>query len=143
MLKITILALHLSAGGTEKSVATISNMLAKRCEIEIISNYKLEETPAFEIDDRVKIRYLMPNLKPNAKEFKMAVKSFKIGTALKEGIKALRILYLRKALMKKEIKKLDSFSKQTEFMVDMGIISLLKLQMNIMIMVRKAIFEKT
>ncbi len=107
MLKITILALHLSAGGTEKSVATISNMLAKRCEIEIISNYKLEETPAFEIDDRVKIRYLMPNLKPNAKEFKMAVKSFKIGTALKEGIKALRILYLRKALMKKEIKKLD------------------------------------
>ena len=107
MLKITILALHLSAGGTEKAVATISNMLAKRCEIEIIANYKLEEKPAFEIDNRVNIRYLMPKLKPNAKEFKMALKSFHMWTALKEGIKALRILYLRHALMKKEIKNLD------------------------------------
>ena len=88
MLKITILALHLSAGGTEKAVATISNMLAKRCEIEIIANYKLEEKPAFEIDNRVNIRYLMPKLKPNAKEFKMALKSFHMWTALKEGIKA-------------------------------------------------------
>lgn len=107
MLKITILALHLSAGGTEKAVATISNMLAKRCEVQIISNYQLEEKPAFEIDERVQIRYLMPKLKPNAKEFKIAMKNFQIGTALKEGIKALRILYLRHVLMKKEIKNLD------------------------------------
>ncbi len=107
MLKITILALHLSTGGTEKAVTTISNMLTKRCEVEIIANYKLEETPAFEIDERVKIRYLMPNLKPNAKEFKMALKSFHLWTALKEGLKAIRILYLRRALMKKEIKNLD------------------------------------
>ena len=37
-MKITILALHLSAGGVEKTIATLSNMLAKKYEVEIIAN---------------------------------------------------------------------------------------------------------
>lgn len=107
MKKITILALHLSAGGTEKTIATLSNILIKKYDVEIISNYQIEKEPAFEIDKRVKVQYLMPNLKPNAKEFKLALKQFKLIKVLKEGIKALRILYLRRALMIKAIKNLS------------------------------------
>jgi N-acetylglucosaminyldiphosphoundecaprenol N-acetyl-beta-D-mannosaminyltransferase len=107
MKKITILALHLSTGGVEKSIATLSNMLAKKYEVEIIANYKIQEEPAFKIDNKVKIKYLMSNLKPNGKEFKQALKSFKICKAFKEGIKAIKILYLRKHLMIKEIKNLS------------------------------------
>ncbi len=107
MKKITILALHLSTGGVEKAVSTLSNMLAKQYEVEIIANYRIEEKPAFEIDSRVKIEYLMPNLKPNAKEFKEALKNFQVIRILKEGIKAIKILYLRRILMIKAIKNLD------------------------------------
>lgn len=107
MKKITILALHLSTGGVEKSIATLSNILAKRYEVEIISNYQIEEKPSFDIDENVKIRYLMPNLKPNAKEFKSALKRFQLIKVLKEGIRAIKILYLRRALMIKAIKNLD------------------------------------
>lgn len=107
MKKITILALHLSTGGVEKSIATLSNILAKRYEVEIIANYQIGEKPSFDIDKNVKIRYLMPNLKPNAKEFKSALKRFQLIRVLKEGTKAIKILYLRRALMIKAIKSLD------------------------------------
>lgn len=63
--------------------------------------------PAFEIDERVKISYLMPNLKPNKEEFKLALKKFQILNVLKEGIKSLKILYLRRKLMINAIKNLS------------------------------------
>lgn len=107
MKKITILALHLSTGGIERTIATLSNMLAKRYEVEIIANYQIDEKPAFKIDDRVKIKYLMKELKPNAEEFKSALKKCKIIQVLKEGIKAIKILYLRKKLMKEAVKNLS------------------------------------
>ncbi len=107
MKKITILALHLSTGGIEKTIATLSNMLAKRYEVEIIANYQITERPAFKIDDRVNIKYLMPDLKPNAKEFKTALKNGKLIQVIKEGIKAIKILYLRKKLMKEQVKNLS------------------------------------
>lgn len=65
------------------------------------------EMPAFEIDERVKISYLMPNLKPNKEEFKLALKKFQILNVLKEGIKSLKILYLRRKLMINAIKNLS------------------------------------
>lgn len=49
----------------------------------------------------------MPNLKPNKEEFKMALKKFQILKALKEGIKAIKILYLRRKLMINAIKNLS------------------------------------
>ena len=107
MKKIVILALHLGAGGVEKTIATLSGILAKKYEVEIISNYQVKEEPAFDIDEKVKITYLRPGLKPNHKEFKDALKHFKLITVLKEGIKAIKILYLRRKLMIKAIKKMD------------------------------------
>lgn len=107
MKKITILALHLSTGGIEKTIATLSNMLVNHYEVEIIANYQIEETPAFKIDEMVKIKYLMPGVKPNAKEFKRALKRGNIIQVIKEGIKAIKILYLRNKLMKDQVKNLS------------------------------------
>lgn len=107
MKKITILALHLSTGGVEKTIATLSNILAKKYKVEIISNYQIEEVPAFDIDKNVKIKYLKQGLKPNHKEFKEALKQLKLIKVLKEGIKAIKILYLRRSLMIKAIKNLN------------------------------------
>lgn len=107
MKKITILALHLSTGGVEKTIATLSNILAKKYEVEIIANYQIETNPAFDIDKSVKIKYLKQGLKPNPQEFKTALKHFRLIKVLKEGIRAIKILYLRRTLMIKAIKNLD------------------------------------
>ncbi len=109
MKKITILALHLGYGGVEKSIASLSNILVEKYEVEIISVYRLYDKPAFEIDRRVKITYLLDHrLSPNKKEFKEAIKSKNIINIFKEGIKSIKILKLKKLKMIKAIKNIDS-----------------------------------
>ena len=107
MKKIVILALHLSAGGTEKAICNLSNILIKKYDVEIISNYKIGEKPAFKLDDSVKIKYLMPDLKPNREEVKNALKKCHFIKFFKESFKSIKILYLRKKLMINEIKNLS------------------------------------
>lgn len=107
--KITILALHLGYGGVEKSIASLSNMLVEQYEVVIISVYKLYDKPAFEIDNRVKIIYLLDsNLSPNKKELKEAIKAKNIINVYREGIKSIKILKLKKSMMTKAIKSIDS-----------------------------------
>lgn len=109
MKKITILALHLGYGGVEKSIASLSNILVEKYEVEIISVYRIYDEPAFEIDRRVNITYLLDNsLSPNKKEFKEAIKSKNIINIFKEGIKSFTILKLKKSKMIKAIKSIDS-----------------------------------
>ncbi len=107
MKKITILALHLGYGGIERCISTLANSLIDEYEIEIISTYKIYDEPAFKIDDKVKIKYLI-NDKPNKKEIEESLKNFKIVTFIKEFIKGFKILKLKKKLMIKEIKKCNS-----------------------------------
>ena len=59
MKKVTILSLHLGYGGIEKSITGLANILCEKYEVEIICIYKLYEKPAFFIDERVKITYLI------------------------------------------------------------------------------------
>lgn len=96
MKKIAILALHLGYGGIEKSIATLANMLVKNYEVEIVSTYKLYEKPVFDISEDVKIKYLIPNYKPNQREFKAALKKKKFITAFKEGFLGFRKLRERR-----------------------------------------------
>lgn len=65
MKKITILALHLGTGGAEKAIASLANILSEQNEVEIISTYKTTEKPAFDINSKVKITYLLGDLRPN------------------------------------------------------------------------------
>ena len=104
--KIVILALHLGAGGAEKAICNLANILCEENDVTIIATYKLNNLPAFEINPSVKIEYLLPNLKPNRKEIKSAIKNAKIFTLAKESLKSLKILYLRKKTMVEKIKEL-------------------------------------
>jgi len=107
MKKITILLLHMQHGGIEKQSISFANELCKKYDVEIISTYTMKKNPAYEIDDRVKIKYLIDNA-PNKIEFMNAVKHFNIIKIIQESVKAFKILYLKNRLMKKEIKKLDT-----------------------------------
>ena len=108
MKKVTILSLHLNTGGIEKCITDLANYLSNSYKVEIISVYKLRKNPAFNIDERVNVKYLTKNIKPNRTELNRALKSKNIFKIIKEGTKALRCLYLRKSRMVKAIKKCDS-----------------------------------
>lgn len=105
--KIVILVLHLGTGGAERVVCNLANLLAKNNNVKIVSTYKLNENPVFDIDDRVKIEYLIEDLKPNKQELKNSLKRFNLILAFKEFVKSFKVLYLRKSLMIKAIKNLD------------------------------------
>ena len=97
--KVTILALHLGYGGVEKAISSLSNILIDKYDVEIISVYKLYDKPAFYIDDRVKIKYLLDTeLSPNKNPIKI----------LSEGLKSVKILKLKSSKMIDAIKNIDS-----------------------------------
>lgn len=108
MKKISILSLHLGYGGIEKCVVTLANSLCSRYEVEIAVCYKLYDKPAFDIDDRVKIKYLNKDLRPNNNEFRQYLKEKRFIRVLKEGIKGLKGLYRRKKTMVNYIANCDS-----------------------------------
>ena len=108
MKKISILALHLGYGGIEKAVVSLANILSERYEVEIACCYKMYEKECFTLNDKVKVRYLMGDLKPNKKEFLELVKSYKFIGAFKEGLKSFKILSLKKKNMINYIKNCDS-----------------------------------
>lgn len=105
--KIVILALHLGTGGAEKVVCNLANLLSENNNVKIISTYKLNEKPSFNINDSVEIEYLIEDLKPNKQELKDSLKSFNLIRAFKEFLITFKVLYLKKSLMIKAIKKLD------------------------------------
>lgn len=107
MKKITILMLHLQHGGIEKQTITLANELCKHYEVEIISTYSMKAAPAYPVDPRVKITYLMDD-KPNRDEIKAAIRSRNPFALLKQGCKAAKILYLKHKLMVKAIKALKT-----------------------------------
>ena len=108
MKKITFIVLHLGFGGVEKAIANQANILCQDFDVQIISAYKLYEQPPFFIDPRVKITYLMTDIKPNPQEFKAAIRSLNPIRIIKEGIISIRVLHNRTSLMRKAITKCDT-----------------------------------
>lgn len=104
--KIVILMLHLRHGGIERQTILFANELVNKYDVEIISVYSMKTEPAYEVDSRIKIKYLIDDA-PNKKEFLDAVKHFKVMSILKEGMKSKKILKLKHDLMVEEIRKLD------------------------------------
>lgn len=105
--KIVILALHLGTGGAEKVISNLANLLSDNNDVEIISTYKLRNSPAFYISNKVTINYLTTNLEPNKQEIKNALKNFNLIRLVFEAFKSFKILILRKKLMVNAIKNLD------------------------------------
>ncbi len=100
--KIAILSLHLGYGGVEKAITSLANSLARtdKYEIEIVSIYRLYEKPVFDINENVKVTYLLSSkLSPNRKEWKEALHNLRLITLGKESLKSLKILYERRKKM--------------------------------------------
>lgn len=106
MRKVHIIALHLAFGGIEKAICSMANIFAERCEVEIISVYDMPDAPAFPLDPRVKLRYLLKD-RPNREEWKAALKSFNIPCLVKESFRSLKILRNKKVAVIKAIKSID------------------------------------
>ena len=108
MKKVAFLVLHLGYGGTERAVVSEANLLSEFCEVEIICLYQVLEKPAFELDPRVKVRYLAPGLKPNRDELRAAFRSKNPFRILVQGTRSAWILFLRRHLMRKAIRDCDA-----------------------------------
>ncbi len=108
MKKVQILALHLNHGGIEKAIVDLANNLTPYFNVEIISTYNINNKPAYDINNKVTVRYLINNLKPERDLFKKYVKSFRFFKAFILGIKSIKIIMLKKKLMIKEIKNSDA-----------------------------------
>ena len=63
---------------------------------------------SFEINDKVKIKYLVPDLKPNREEVKSALRKKNIIKLLKEGIISVKVLNKRKRTMINYISNCDA-----------------------------------
>ncbi|MDF2865551.1 MAG: hypothetical protein K0R72_360 [Clostridia bacterium] len=119
MKKITFLMLHLNYGGLEKQTVTLINELAKQedFQIDIISVYNILGKSFYDLDSKVKIKYLIP-YGPNKKEIKECLNAKRYFKLVKESFKGIKILFLKYNLMKKEISKIKSdyiFSTRIEF----------------------------
>ncbi len=104
MKTVSILALHLGYGGIEKSIVALANTLCKRYKVEIATCYKLYDKCVFDLDERVKVKYLNKDLKPNKEAIGAAFKDKKIFKLTKELFLGFRCLYLRKKSMVQYIK---------------------------------------
>lgn len=108
MKKVSILALHLGYGGIEKCIINLANLISKDYEVEIISTYKLDNEPAFDLDKSVKVKYLIENVKPNREEWKNSIKKFKLLKFIKESYKSIKVLFLRRTKTVQAIKESNS-----------------------------------
>jgi len=106
--KITIIVLHLGFGGVENAISSIANMLCEHYEVEIISTYKILEKPAFDLDKKIKVKYLIENLNPNKEQLKEAIRKKQIIESFRQAFISVKILFLKKYKLIKEIKKIDT-----------------------------------
>lgn len=106
--KISIYALHLNYGGIEKNICTKANMLSEIYNVEIISLYRLTDKPVFKLNENIKIKYLTENIKPNKEEFKKVIKNKNVINIIKEGLYAVKVLYLKHTLLTKSMIECNS-----------------------------------
>lgn len=105
--KISFLLLHLGYGGIESATINTANSLCDDYDIEIMSFYKLSETQANKLNDKIKVKYLYDD-GPNKEEFLDAFHNHKIFNILKEGIRSVSILTKKKIRVINYIKNCDS-----------------------------------
>ncbi len=108
MKKVSIFALHLGYGGIERCIASLANILVEKYDVEILSTYRVLDEPAFTINKKVKIKYLIEEVKPNKEEWKSALKNKKIFSLVKESIKSVYCLLLRRRRTIRAIKRTDA-----------------------------------
>lgn len=106
MKKVTILALHLAFGGIEKAICSMANLFCERYEVEILSVYNMPDSPAFPLDGRVKVRYLLKDT-PNREAWHAAWNDRNPGEIARESVRAVRILRDKKRAVIRAIESVD------------------------------------
>lgn len=91
MKTIRILALHLAYGGVEKAIISMANLFVEKYDVEIICVYNMPGSPAFPLDSRVKVRYLLDE-NPNREQWKDSVRRKDPVAFIRESIKSVRVL---------------------------------------------------
>lgn len=99
--------LHLNYGGIEKQVTTLANKLAGDFDIEIISLYNILGKSFYDLDERIKVRYIF-EYGPNKKEIINYLKSFKFIRFFKELKKGINLLYTKFFKIGNIVKDLDT-----------------------------------
>ena len=85
MKKVTILALHLGYGGIEKCITSLANSLCSEYNVEIISTYKLDNSPAFPLNEKVEIKYLLPgNITKKVEKYKIDIRGLNFIKLIKD-----------------------------------------------------------
>ena len=105
MKTIRILALHLAYGGVEKAIISMANLFAEKFNVEIICVYNMPGSPAFPLDRRVKVRYLLDEI-PNREQWKDAVRRRAPLAFIRESIKSVRVLAGKKLAVINTIKSI-------------------------------------
>lgn len=106
MKKVYIFALHLAFGGIEKAIISMANIFCEKYDVEIISVYNMPDSPAFELDNRVKVRYLLDDI-PNREEWKSAIARKNPFAIVRESLKSVKILRGKKRELIKAIKEIQ------------------------------------
>ena len=106
MKKLRIIALHLAFGGIEKAICSMANLFAERYEVEILSVYHMPDSPAFPLDQRVKVTWLLDDI-PNRDEWHAALSAHSLPGIARESIRAARILRDKKRAVIKAIESAE------------------------------------
>ena len=103
---VRIFTLHLAYGGIEKAVCQMASMFAEKYDVEIISVYDMPDAPAFPIDERVRVRYLLDEI-PNRDEWRDCARRKDVFGLARESVKAARILHDKKKAVTEAISAID------------------------------------
>lgn len=102
MTSIYITALHLQHGGVEMAISLLANAFVKRgYDVNILAVYDLGE-PAYKLDNRIKVSYLT-EVTPNREAFLKEKEEKNFIGMVREGIRAIKILYLKQKSVKQAI----------------------------------------
>ena len=118
MKKITVLMLHLNYGGIEKQTTLMINELCRLgYEINILCVYDILGKPFYNLDKKVKIKYLVKGY-PNKVKMINEIKNLKFISFFKELSITIKCLFAKDFKLRDEIKNLDTdiiFSTRPEF----------------------------
>ena len=107
MEKLTFLLLHLGYGGIESATINTVNTLSNDYEIELVVSYQVPYEVPHKINDNIIITYLT-NLYPNRDKINDSLKNKQPLNLFIEGLKALKILFLKKQTLRTYIKSTNS-----------------------------------
>ena len=100
---VNIIALHLGVGGVEKAIISMANLFAQRYEVNLFSVYNMPGSPAFPVDSRVHVLYMLRDI-PNRAEWKAALRGLRPIRFLRESIRSVKILLGKKRAVRRIIR---------------------------------------